>query len=263
MPNPQSQPAHVSSCYFFATCDASAFCMFSPVHTEPMRCPRSCRPIAAQVRKGGAVGQPSAGRSGAIFPSPRAAARESGRVCCMHLQLHCRVLHCTVAHGNKGPVDDPLQMAPLADGKCMRAPYPLDLIIPLRFRPCAKDGTPLVGPMIAAGRRLPCLRYQGLPCLNVGAGVRPEDSAFCDVEACPAVQRTTCAVWRTCQQACHCPIPHPHRRPAAELGPPVLCCSRRQHARRWALDLGRRLCAQAQSLRHLSPAVRRSSPSLL
>lgn len=86
----------------------------------------------------------------------------------MHLQLHCRVLQCSVAHGTKGPAHDPLQMAPLADGKCMRAPYPLDLIIPLRFRPCAKDGTPLVGPMIAAGRRLPCLRYQGLPAYTSG-----------------------------------------------------------------------------------------------
>lgn len=31
----------------------------------------------------------------------------------------------------------------------MAAPYPDDLIIPLRFRPCADDGTPLEGPMTA------------------------------------------------------------------------------------------------------------------
>lgn len=45
-------------------------------------------------------------------------------------------------------------MASMAEDKCMAAPYPLDLIIPLRFRPCAKDGTPLMGPMIATGGQL-------------------------------------------------------------------------------------------------------------
>ncbi|PRW39373.1 transcription activator BRG1 [Chlorella sorokiniana] len=45
-------------------------------------------------------------------------------------------------------------MASMAeDCKGMPAPYPLDLIVPLRFRPCAHDGTPLDGPMIATGGR--------------------------------------------------------------------------------------------------------------